>query len=146
MFADLNGNRSFEPSVDVLVPVDSTFTLAAEAPEVRDLRLKVVNPRATGRVRGTVTDTLHIAQGDLLVSAVPASDTTQVTIVQVGAHGSYELGLIPDYWRIQAFRDLDRNRKLDPAREPFSVPVQVTVTPAANLQNVDLLVQPAGRR
>jgi predicted small lipoprotein YifL len=146
VFADLNGNRSFEPPVDVLVPVDSTFTLTTEAPEVTDLRLKVVNPRATGRVRGTVTDTLHITQGDLLVSAVPANDTTQVTIVQVGAHGAYELGLIPDYWRIQAFRDLDRNRKLDPTREPSSAPIQVTVTPAANLQNVDLVLQPVGRR
>lgn len=146
VFADLNGNRSFEPPVDVLVPVDTTLTLTADAPRVTGLRLKVTNPRATGRVRGTVTDTLGIAQGDLLISATPASDSTQVTIVQPVARGAYEFSLTPDYYRIQAFRDLDRNRKFDPIREPASIPVQVTVTPAANIQNLDLVLLPLGRR
>jgi hypothetical protein len=146
VFADLNGNRSFEPPVDVLVPVDTTLTLTAEAPRATGLRLKVTNPRATGRVRGTVTDTLGIAQGDLLVSAVPASDSTQVTIVQAGARGAYDLSLIPDYYRVQAFRDLDRNRKFDPVREPSSTAILVTVTPAANIQNLDLVLLPLGRR
>lgn len=146
VFADLNGNRSFEPAADVLVPVDTTLTLTAEAPRATGLRLKVTNPRATGKVRGTVTDTLGIAQGDLLVSATPASDSTQVTVVQALSRGAYEFSLIPDYYRIQAFRDLDRNRKFDPVREPSSIPIQVTVTPAANIQNLDLVLQPLGRR
>lgn len=146
VFADLNGNRSFEPPVDVLVPVDTTFALTAEAPRATGLRIKVTNPRATGKVRGTVTDTLGITQGDLLVSAVPGSDSTQVTVVQVGQRGAYEFSLIPDYYRIQAFRDLDRNRKFDPVREPSSQAVLVTVPPAANIQNLDLVLLPLGRR
>jgi len=145
IFADLNGNRSFEPQADILVPVDTTFALTAEAPEASGLRLKVTNPRATGKVKGTVRDTLGITQGDLLVSAIPANDTTQVLITQAGARGVYELALIPDYYRLQAFRDLDKNRKYDPVREPASKPIQVTVTPAANLQDIDLVLLPLGR-
>jgi uncharacterized protein (DUF2141 family) len=145
VFADLNGNRSFEPQADILVPVDSTFALTTEAPVATGLRLKVTNPRATGRVKGTVRDTLGSTQGDLLVIAIPANDTTQVLITQAGARGVYELALIPDYYRIQAFRDLDRNRKYDPVREPASLPIQITVTPAGNLQDIDLVLLPLGR-
>jgi hypothetical protein len=145
VFADLNANRSFEPATDLLVPVDTTFALAEAAPRVGDLRLRVVNPRAVGRVRGVVTDTLGIAQGDLLVSAISTSDSTRSQVARAGTRGAFELTLQPDYYRIEAFRDLDHNRVRDPLREPGSAPVQVTVPPAADIQDLRLVLLPAGR-
>jgi len=69
VFADLNANRSFEPSSDLLVAVDTTLALTAAAPRAADLHLKITNPRATGRITGTVVDSLAIAQVALIVEA-----------------------------------------------------------------------------
>src|SRR5499427_7678554 len=57
-FADLNHNHSFEPGQDLLVPADTTLALTVENPVATGLRLKVVNPKAPGHIKGTVLDSL----------------------------------------------------------------------------------------
>jgi hypothetical protein len=146
VFADLNANRSFEPSSDLLVAVDTTLALTADAPRAAGLHLKIVNPRATGRVTGTVVDSLGIGQGDLVVEARQQVDSTKVTRTMAGTKGAYELVLVPDTYHVFAFRDLDKNREWDPVREPASGLFDISLPPAAEVKDLVLVLKPAGTR
>jgi len=145
-FADLNANRSFEPSADLLVAVDTTLSLTTAAPRAAGLHLNITNPRATGRVTGTVVDSLGIGQGDLIVEARQQVDSTKVTRTAAGTRGVYELVLVPDTYFVFAFRDLDRNREWDPLREPASAMFGISLPPAAEVKDLVLVLRPVGAR
>ena len=140
-FVDLNGNRSFEPAIDVLAPSDTTFELTAEASRAADVRLKVVNPRAPGTVSGTVADSLADSTGVLHVVATAASDTTKRVLVEVGSDGTYELRLDHGTWWIRAFRDLNADRIWQPARERASEPRRLEVEPAGRDVDIKLVLR-----
>jgi Big-like domain-containing protein len=143
VFADLNGNRSFEPESDILTPVDTVFALAAEAPAARGFAVTVVNPRSPGKVRGAVLDSLRIERGALAVMAVAADDSLRQIVGTVDAEFRYELSVPKGAWLVRAWRDLDRNRTWQPETEPASVPRRVEVGPAAEVLNIDLVLEPA---
>ncbi len=145
-FADLNGNRSFEPAADLLVPVDSTFALTSEQPEARGLVVRAVNPRAPGRVRGAVLDSLRDSLGVIRIRAEAASDTTRRLLFDVDAQGAFDFKLPPGRWRLRAFRDLDRNRSWQPALEPASGWLEIGVEPAAEVRGLTLILQRPGGR
>jgi uncharacterized protein (DUF2141 family) len=140
-FADLNGNRSFEPGTDVLAPVDTTLALTREQPVLGDLRLRVVNPRAPAIVTGTVLDTLTGVTGDPLILAQCVSDTTLRDRVEPVVSNAFRLELPAGSWRIRAFHDLDRDRKWKNGVEPASEPVVLTVEAAAEVKDVAFLVK-----
>jgi len=144
-FADLNGNRSFEPAADVLAPIDTTFELLPERPRAEDLVLRVVNPRAPARVRGAVLDTLGDSLGVLRVFAVSDSDTTLRKVVEVASKGGFELSLEAGPWRLRAFRDHDKNRAWKPAEEPASESLPIRAGPADDITELTLVLRrPAG--
>ncbi len=143
VFADLNGNRSFEPQSDILAAVDTVFSLTAEAPDARGLAVAVVNPRAPGRVRGTVLDSLRIERGTLAVVAVSEADSTRQVTGPVTPERGYELSLPAGAWWLRAWRDLDRSRSWQRDREPASPARRVEVTPASETLEVDLVLEPA---
>jgi hypothetical protein len=143
VFADLNGNRSFEPEGDILAPVDTTFALAAETPVARGFSVTVVNPRSPGKVRGAVLDSLHIERGVLAVMAVAADDSTRILTGIVSAEARYELSLPKGAWLLRAWRDLDRNRVWQRDTEPASPARRVELQPAADILDVDLTLAPA---
>jgi len=109
-FADLNVNRSFEPSTDVLAAIDTTFDLTREHPVASGVLATVVNPAAAGRVAGAVLDSLGDSQGNILVFAVAAEDSARRVSSQADHDGKFELSLAPGVWRLRAWRDLDRDR------------------------------------
>ncbi len=143
-FADLNGNRSYEPSTDLLVPADTTLTLTAEEPIARDVRLHMVNPHAPGRLAGTVVDTLG---GDttrvLRLYAIGVADTTKKLLFEVPEGGAFDLQVDPGRYRVRAFRDLDRNRIWKRDTEPASDELTVDITPGGEVTDVKLVVHPA---
>jgi hypothetical protein len=145
-FADQNGNRSFEPSSDVLAPVDTTFALTRERPVADVVVVTVVNPRAPGTVQGTVLDSLPDSLGVVRVLAVSDRDSTRRIVDDVEAEGAFELKLDPGPWRVIAFFDLDKNRTWQPDREPASAPVHVEVEPAGELKELRLRIENRGRR
>lgn len=140
VFADLNGNRSFEPQSDILAPVDTVFALSSEAPIASGLAVTVLNPRSPGRVRGTVLDSLGIEQGALSVIAVAADDSTRHVATAVDDQRHYEMPLAGGVWRIRAWRDLDRNHTWQRDREPASAERRVEVAPAGEVVDVDLVL------
>jgi len=140
-FADLNGNRSFEPGTDVLALVDTLLTLSAEAPVAKDLVFRVVNPRAPALVKGTVLDSLPEPEGTLLVIAVADSDTTQRVLAIVNERREFEFQLAAGAWTLRAFRDADKNRVWDPRREPASDPWPLAVEPAGQTSGLELVLK-----
>jgi hypothetical protein len=140
VFADLNGNRSFEPQSDILAPVDTVFTLSTEAPIASGLSVTVLNPRSPGRVRGTVLDSLGIEQGALTVMAVAADDSLRHIATAVDDQRHYEMPLAAGVWRMRAWRDLDRNHTWQRDREPASAERRVEVAPASEVVDVDLVL------
>jgi hypothetical protein len=142
VFADLNGNRSFEPESDILSPVDTTFALTTRAPVSRGVSVSVANPRAPGRVRGTVLDSLGIEKGELAVMAVAVDDSLRRITTRVDDQRHYELSLAPGAWRLRAWRDLDRSRDWQRDREPGSAERRVDVAAAAEILGVDLVLEP----
>jgi hypothetical protein len=142
-FADLNANQSFEPATDVLAGADTVIALAPGAETAGPLLLHVVNPRAPGRVQGAVLDTLGDSLGVLRVVAVADTDTTRRTLLEVDPKGGFDLSLAPGRWRIQAFRDLDKNRVWSPEREPATAPTDFRIEPAAEIQQVVLVLRRA---
>ncbi len=144
-FADLNGNRSFEPAADILSPLDTTFNLIPDRPRAESLLLSVVNPRAPGRVRGAVLDTLGDSLGVVRVMAVSDSDTTLRKMDEVGDGGGFDFQLDAGRWRLRAFRDHDKNRGWKPADEPASPMLVILVEPADDLTGLTLVLRrPAG--
>jgi hypothetical protein len=143
-FADLNHNHSFEPERDLLVPADTTFALAADRPLASGLKLRVVNPRAPGRVQGTVLDSLGDERGQLRLIVVSATDSTRRLLYDVDTNGAFDLRWDPGVYRVRAFRDLDRNKAWKRDEEPAGEEVEVTVAPAGDLAlPAFVLVRPA---
>lgn len=141
-FADLNSNRSFEPNSDVLVAVDTVFALTAEAPRARGVAFPVVNPRAEAKVAGAVVDTLGDSLGVVRLLSVSAADTTVRLLGELLGEDRFEISLPAGTWEILAFRDIDRNRRYDAAREPASEPVRLELAPAAIVTDRTLVLRP----
>jgi hypothetical protein len=146
IFADMNNNRSFEPQTDILAPVDTVFSLTPDHPAITRFAVTVVNPRAPGRVRGTVLDSLGIAEGSLAMFAVSARDSTQRVVGAVDDRDEFDIDLPTGTWLLRAFRDLDRNRAWMVGTEPASPPVRVVVEPASDIVDVKLVLERPGRR
>jgi hypothetical protein len=142
-FADLNRNRSFEPSTELLVPVDTLLTLTREAPSAESLLFRIVNPRAPAVVKGLVLDSLSEHEGSLLVLAVSDSDTTVTLLSIVNAQDGFEVHLNPGAWTLRAFRDADKNRVWDPVRESASEPLPVKAEPAGETVGVVFVLHKA---
>jgi hypothetical protein len=140
-FADLDGNRSYEPERDILFPVDTTFALEAARPRAQDLLLRVVNPRAPGKVQGAVLDTLGIEEGAVRVIAVADTDSTRRVVEDVQTQGGFQLELAPGAWTLRAFRDLDKNRAWKQGEEPASDPLLIRVEPADDIREVVLVLR-----
>jgi hypothetical protein len=141
VFADLNGNRSFEPESDILTPVDTVFALANEHPVARGVSITVSNPRSPGRIRGAVLDSLGIEQGALTVIAVAANDSLRHVSVLVNEQHHYELPLSAGVWQVRAWRDLDRNRTWQRGTEPASAARRVEVAPASDVVDIDFVLE-----
>jgi hypothetical protein len=137
-FADLNRNRSFEPTSDLLAPADTSLELTASAPQARGLVLTVVNPTAPGKVKGTVLDFAPESEGVPAVLAVSQRDSAQRLIATVNDRGEFELSLEPGVWVVRAFRDLDENRGWSRGREPVGPASRIDVAPASELTDVKL--------
>lgn len=140
-FADLDGNRSYEPARDILYPVDTTFALERARPRAEGLSLKVINTRAPARVKGAVLDTLGITEGIVRVYAVADTDSTRRVITDVEAQGGFVLELQPGLWWVRAFRDRDRNRLWKRDEEPASEALGIRVEPADDIKDVVLVLQ-----
>jgi hypothetical protein len=144
-FVDQNGNRSFEPDQDILAPVDTSFALTVERPVAEDFRVRLVNPRAPGSVAGAVLDSLPDSLGVVRVFAVSDSDSTKrVAVDSDPRSGDFDLTLDVGAWQLRAYRDLDRNRTWDRAREPASDRLRLVIEPAAEIQAVRLRLRRAG--
>jgi hypothetical protein len=139
-FVDIDGNRSYEPSRDILYPVDSTFALEPSRPHVTGLKVRVVNPRAPARVKGAVLDTLGITEGTLWVFAFADTDTTRRKVTEV-KDGAFQLDLEPGLWWLRAFRDLDHNRLWNRAQEPASEALGIRIEPADEVKDVVLVLR-----
>ena len=139
-FADLDGNRSYEPARDILDPVDTTFVLDPGMPVAAGVVLRVVNPRAQSMVRGAVLDTLGVPEGVLWVFATSDSDTMVRIFTEVQKQGGFELQLAPGLWWLRAFRDLDKNRAWKSGEEHASEPLGIKVEPADDIQDVVLVL------
>ena len=139
-FADLDGNRSYEPERDILYPVDTTFVLDPAMPVAAGLDLRLVNPRAQSMVRGAVLDSLGVEAGTLWVFATSDSDTTVRIFTEVQKQGGFELQLRPGLWWLRAFRDMDKNRALKPSEENASEPLGIRVHPADDIKDVVLVL------
>ena len=144
-FADLNGNRSFEPDKDVLAPYDTVLSLTAETPQAHDCTLRVVNPRAPARIKGTVIDSLREREGTVVVMAVADTDTTRRVFTGVNDQFVFEFQVGAGGWTLRAFKDLDRDRQWDPAREPASEPKRILFQPADVREDVVLELRPLAR-
>jgi hypothetical protein len=143
-FADLNRNRSFEPLIDVLAPSDTTITLTAGSPTLTGLRFTIVNPRAPGRVRGTVLDSLADSVGVLRILATSQDDSTRRLLFEAETDGTYRFEIAAGAWILRAFRDLDRNRSWQRDEEPASAAQPVRVEPAGELTDVRLVLERPG--
>ena len=140
-FADLDGNRSYEPSRDILYPVDTTFSLEPAHPKVEGLVLRVINPRAPATVKGAVLDTLGISEGVVRVFAVADTDTTNRVVTDVENQGGFHLELQPGLWWLRAYRDRDRNRLWKRGEEPASEALGVRVHPADDITDLVLVLE-----
>ncbi len=137
-FADLNRNHSFEPQADVLAPADTTITLDAATPSVSGLVLRMVNPRAPGRVRGAVIDSTGDTLGVIRVVAISVADTTVRILQDADDKATFDLKLAAGEWLLRAFRDDDRNKAWRTDVEPASPIERLKVDPGADLQGVRL--------
>jgi len=142
-FADLNTNHSFEPQTDILAPADTVFSLTADQPVAHGVLLRVTNPRANGRVRGAVLDTLQDSLGVLRVVASAEIDSLQRVNGPVDVKGGFDLSLRPGMWRLTAYRDHDKNNIWRPSTEPASETLTLRVEPASDITNVVLVLRRA---
>ncbi len=140
-FADINHNRSFEPQIDVLAPIDTVLRLTPEAPVARGLAVLVVNPRAEAKLSGAVLDTLGDSLGVQRILAISEADTTTRLLEDVLRDGVFEISLAPGVWTLRAFRDLDRNRRWDAGREPASDPLRIELPPAGIVTDRTLVMR-----
>lgn len=142
-FADLNHNHSFEPSSDLLTPADTTFDLTPQHAVVTGLLLRVTNPRAPGRVRGSVLDSLRDDRGSIRLIVQSYADTTRRLLYDLATSGAYDLQWEPGRYLVRAIRDYDRNKIWKRDEEPASEEIEVTVEPGGELTlPVFVLVRP----
>ncbi len=141
-FADLNTNRSFEPQADLLVPSDTTWTLTLENPVVAGVKVSVLNPRAPARVRGAVLDSLAQTGTRWVVQAIAEEDSTRRVVTQLETATAFEVQVPSGRWRFRGFRDLDNTRSWQPDREASSPEVVLDLPPAADVQDVVLIISP----
>jgi hypothetical protein len=133
-FADLNRNHSFEPGQDLLVPADTTLGLTADQPVASGLRLRVVNPRAPGHVKGTVLDSLRDDRGILRLLTVSVRDSTRRLLYDIDPSGGFDLTWDPGTYKVRAFRDLDKNKNWKRDEEPASEETEVIVPPGGVIE------------
>ena len=142
-FADLNHNHSFEPEHDLLVPAETTLVLSAGKPVATGIELRVVNPRAPGRVKGAVLDSLQDPRGTLRLIVVSVADTTKHLLYDLDPNGAYDFSWDPGVYKVRAFRDIDRNKIWKRDEEPGSGEIEVHVLPGGSLElPVLVLVRP----
>jgi hypothetical protein len=144
-FADLNHNRSFEPASDVLVPLDTTFALTPERPVVDSLDVRVVNPRASGTVKGAVLDSLADTSSVIRIVAISERDTSRRVVVAAELDGSFELQLEPGAWTLWAFRDLDGDQIWQRDVEPASNRIKIELEPAGEIIDIRIHVEGISR-
>ena len=140
-FADLNHNRSFEPDKDVLAPGDTTIELTAARAVVRELVVRVVDPRAPGHVRGIVTDPTGDTLGVFRVIAISGQDTTRKILAEPDGKGTFDLKLAPGKWQVRAWRDADNNRAWRVDAEPASELMHYELGPAQEINDVHLVLK-----
>jgi hypothetical protein len=140
-FADLNRNRSFEPDKDVLAPADTTLELTVARPVIRELMVRVVDPRAPGHVRGIVEDPTGDTLGVFRVIAISAQDTTRRVLVEPDGKGTFDLKLEPGKWQVRAWRDADGNRAWRMDAEPASEVMHYELGPAQEINDVRLALK-----
>ena len=128
-FADLNRNHSFEPGQDLLAGADTTLELTAGRALATGIKLRVVNPRAPGRVKGAVLDSLGDTRGLLRLIVISESDSTRRLLYDLDVSGAYDFGWEPGAYQVRAFRDLDRNKAWKRDEEPASEERRVVVSP-----------------
>ena len=144
-FADLNHNHSYEPDRDLLAPSDTTLALTESDAVVRGLKLRVTNPRAPARVKGTVVDTLGDERGALRLIVLSEADTSRRVLYDITTGGSFDFKWEPGIYHVRAFRDFDRNKTWKRDEEPGSAEIRVTLLPAGDLElPAFVLVRPAG--
>jgi hypothetical protein len=133
-FADLNRNHSFEPGQDLLVGADTTLALEGGRAIAAGIRLRVVNPKAPGRVKGAILDSLDQTQGTLRLIVISESDSTRRLLYDVDGSGAYDFGWEPGGYRVRAFRDTDRNKIWKRDEEPASEERRVEVRPGESIE------------
>jgi len=142
-FVDMNGNRSFEPDVDLLAPADSAVLLTREHPEFTGINIHVVNPHAQARFAGAVVDSVSDGSGPVRLIVSPAADSTRRLLYEVPANGGFDFKFDAGKYRIRAFRDLDRSKSWQRATEPASREELITIEPGVDLTNqVFVLLRP----
>ena len=140
-FADLDLNRSFDPERDILAPVDTLLTLTEAQPVAGPIHLRLRNPRATATMSGTVVDSLRDSLGVTRVLAVSAKDSTLMGLADIDREGKFELSLRAGSWIVRAFRDEDRDREWQPAKEPASDTLRVVLEPAGEVTGLKLVLR-----
>jgi hypothetical protein len=141
-FADLNQNRSFEPAADVLAAADTVLGLTRDRPVLEDLEVRVVNPRAPGRVRGAVLDSLADSAAVVQIVAVSERDSSLRVIETAQPDGSFEIELAAGTWLLRAIHDLNRDRIWQVSEEPASDELRLVIEPAADIVDLKLRLRP----
>jgi len=145
-FADLNGNRSYEPQVDLLAPADTVLAITTGEPVASGLILDVVNPRAPTVVKGAVIDSAASAIQALGVVAVAANDSTRRQTAPVDDHRAFSIELPAGVWLLRGFRDVDGNGLWNREQEPASDPLRLELAPAGEVTGIELVVRPLETR
>jgi hypothetical protein len=145
-FADMNRNHSFEPGQDLLVAADTTLELTAARAVTSGLKLRVVNPKAPGHVKGTVLDSLKDERGALRLISVSEKDSTRRVLYDVDPSGGFDFTWDPGKYRVRAFRDMDRNKNWKRDEEPASEEIEVTVPPGGVVELPALVLVRAPKR
>ncbi len=143
-FADLNGNRSFEPAADLLVPLDTTIVLTAEHPVAEGIRLRMVNPRAPGRFAGSLVDSVSDRTGPARLIVTSVADTAKRVVWAVPENLSFDFQWEPGEYRVRAYRDIDGDRAWKRDTEPASEEVRVTIEPGADISGVVFVLRRPG--
>lgn len=142
-FADLNHNRSFEPATDLLAPFDTVLTLTADDPLATGVNLRLVNPRAPGRIAGSIVDTLGDSLGVLRLIVTSQADTTRRLLYELVPTG-FDFKWEPGTYRVRAFRDADRNKAWKRDAEPASEERLIVIAPGSEQTGVTfVLVRPS---
>jgi hypothetical protein len=105
------------------------------------LLLTVTNPRAPGRLKGAVIDSLGDSLGIVRVMAVADTDSTRRVVTDVDAKSGFDFQVPPGRWRLMAFRDLDKNKQWRSDTEPGSGSLPIDVEPAAVIDNLVLVLR-----